>query len=286
MRVDCEGHPAQGRELVEHVAFEASPASLRDILWAPNHVRAWRAHDYWRLRGHDEALEVGDDHDLCCRMYLATRCARIDRGLYLYREHAENTYQERLARIRAQSDANQVKYFVPMVSRWADLRGLPKIDLGGRFGCPEGWMAVDRRPPAAIVADLRERWPFEDSSVGAIRAADVLEHLPDKMHVMDELHRVLVPGGFVIVSSPSTDGRGAWQDPTHVSGWNENSFWYWTEKRFAAYIDRPALFQRFRCFTWFPSDWHRQHQIPYVAFEGAARKDGGPRYPGLLDPGV
>ena len=28
--------------------------------------------------------------------------------------------------------------------------------------------------------------------------------------------------------TPSTDGRGAYQDPTHVAFYNENSFWYYT----------------------------------------------------------
>ena len=31
--------------------------------------------------------------------------------------------------------------------------------------------------------------------------------------------------------TPSTDGRGAFQDPTHVSFYNENSFWYFTDRR-------------------------------------------------------
>jgi O-antigen biosynthesis protein len=37
----------------------------------------------------------------------------------------------------------------------------------------------------------------------------------------------LVPGGWLLAATPSTDVRGAFQDPTNCSFWNvPNSFWY------------------------------------------------------------
>lgn len=78
------------------------------------------------------------------------------------------------------------------------------------------------------IADLRERWPWDDSSVDFVMAHDIFEHLPDKIHTLNELYRVLKPGGSADVIVPSTDGRGAFQDPTHVSFWNINSFKYAT----------------------------------------------------------
>jgi predicted SAM-dependent methyltransferase len=76
--------------------------------------------------------------------------------------------------------------------------------------------------------DLSRRWPWADSSVTYIRAWDIIEHLPDKIHTMNEAHRVLVPGGIIEIKVPTTDGPGAWQDPQHCSFWNRNSFWYFT----------------------------------------------------------
>ena len=44
---------------------------------------------------------------------------------------------------------------------------------------------------------------------------------------MNELWRVTQPGGLVEITVPTTDGAGAWQDPTHVSFWNRRSFLYY-----------------------------------------------------------
>ena len=62
-----------------------------------------------------------------------------------------------------------------------------------------------------------------------IRAWDAFEHLRYPIHSMNEAWRVLVPGGKLDLIVPTTDGRGAWQDPGHVSYWNPNSLWYFCE---------------------------------------------------------
>jgi len=90
-----------------------------------------------------------------------------------------------------------------------------------------GFVNVDIVPPADKIADLRVTWPWPDSSVDSIRADDIVEHLPDKIHTMNEAWRVLKPGGRIMITVPTTDGRGAWQDPQHCSYWNRNSFFYY-----------------------------------------------------------
>jgi hypothetical protein len=67
---------------------------------------------------------------------------------------------------------------------------------------------------------------------------------------MSEIYRVLADGGWAFIEVPSTDGRGAFQDPTHVSYWNENSFWYYTRKDKARFIRNDTIrFQDFRLDT-------------------------------------
>jgi SAM-dependent methyltransferase len=79
-----------------------------------------------------------------------------------------------------------------------------------------------------IVADLNAKWPFEDASVSFFRAHDVIEHLQNKINTLNEMWRCLVSRGIVEIVVPTTDGRGAFQDPTHVTYWNRNSFFYHT----------------------------------------------------------
>ena len=101
-----------------------------------------------------------------------------------------------------------------------------KLNLGSCSRDFPGFTSVDIAPPADVIADLREPWPWAESSIEEIRAWDVIEHLPDKIHTMNEAFRVLVPGGLFDIEVPTTDGRGAWQDPDHKSYWNRNSFMY------------------------------------------------------------
>jgi len=108
-----------------------------------------------------------------------------------------------------------------------------RLDLGCGLTKPSGFIGIDcfKHEKVDIVHDLNEGIPYPDSSVDAVRAFDFLEHLPDRINIMNEIWRVLKPGGSVEIMVPSTDGRGAFQDPTHVSFWNENSFWYFTDKK-------------------------------------------------------
>ncbi|MBD2189808.1 glycosyltransferase [Pseudanabaena sp. FACHB-723] len=103
------------------------------------------------------------------------------------------------------------------------------IDLGCGDWKPEGFIGVDiaSRPNVDVVANLNSRFPFPDSSADIIRAHDVIEHLEDRIHTMNELWRVAKPDGVIDIRVPSTDGRGAFQDPTHISFWNINSFMYY-----------------------------------------------------------
>lgn len=105
---------------------------------------------------------------------------------------------------------------------------MTKLNLGCSDRHIAGHVNVDRVPPADIITNLAERWPWEDSSIDEIVAHDIIEHLPDKILTMNEAYRVLKHGGLFKVIVPTIDGPGAFQDPTHVSYWHRNSFWYYT----------------------------------------------------------
>jgi len=273
-----------GRTFTETLAFEPTAQSLSSVHFAPNHVRAWRNKAYWDIGGHDSSMKVCDDHDLCCRFYLSKRVKHIDDCLYLYRLHGDNNYLVHNAEIQARTLEVQDKYIWKLAERQADLAGLLKVDLGAAHGKPNGYIGVDQYAGVGvdIIHDVSNGLPFEDDSVGVIRAFDFLEHIDRPVQLMNEIYRVLADSGWLISMTPSTDGRGAFQDPTHISFWNENSFWYYTDRKYTAYVPQIACrFQAARLKTHFPSEFHRQHDIPYVYADLTAVKSWR-RRPGLI----
>lgn len=268
----CYGH-----DFTEILNFAPTAHAFSLIYYAPDHIRAWRAAAYWEIGGHDATMTVCDDHDLCIRFYLAKRTKLIDKCLYLYRRHADQTFVQSQTNALIQTMTHQVqaRYLYRLADRWANLNGLPKVDLGSAHGKPDGFIGVDSQPWPGVdhVCDVSQGLPFDDHSVGIVRAVDFLEHIPDKVALMNEIWRVLCDGGLLLSRTPSTDGRGAFQDPTHCAFWNENSFWYYTDRDYARFVpDIRCRFQAVRLATDYPSDWHKMNDIPYVYADLAAVK--------------
>lgn len=111
-----------------------------------------------------------------------------------------------------------------------------RLNLGCSDDHKSGWVNVDRVEPADVVVDLRTPWPWEDSSVEAIYAHDVFEHLASKTWTLNESWRVLRPGGHLDLAVPCVmlgDGRvnpGAFADPTHASFWTMDDRYYFCEE--------------------------------------------------------
>jgi SAM-dependent methyltransferase len=255
-RVEYKGHTLQAMR-----APAATPQNVRLVDWAPNHLRAWSRSAYELVGGHNRDMQVGDDHDLIVRLLLAgVKFHHIPECLYFYRVHALNTVGTRNAEIRDATWGVYNRTIWALAEKFADDNKLARIDLCGGHDCPPGYTPLDK----VFGHDLEGPWPLETQSVGLIRAHDAAEHLRDPVHTMNEAARVLAPGGFLMISVPSTDGRGAFCDPTHVSFWNELSFRYYTEARFAKYVpDFQGKFQLAKLITWFPSAWHKENNMPY-----------------------
>lgn len=255
----------RGMNLQEAVSFDPSPASFSKIWYAPNHVRAWRKSFYDRIGGHDANLDVLDDQDIVSRTYIAGKVKKIDKCLYIYHYTGENTCKgDKNARIQELCLDLHDRYIYPLVERWCDLNGLRKIDLCGGISCPPGYESIDKIN-GDIEYDLDlANWPIESGTVGVVRAHDALEHMRDPINTMKEIHRILAPNGWLLSLTPSTDGRGAFCDPTHVSFWNSFSFRYYCNEQQARYINYPVRFQLNRIKDFYPSEWHRFHQIVYV----------------------
>lgn len=257
-----------GRPVLACAGKPPTPHHVSYIWYAPNHVRAFRRSAYEQVGGYDAALDVADDADLMCRLYQAGEFVHLPECLYLQRMHPGNTQREPAtnARIQERTVALYDRHIEANALAWAGREGLRAVDLGAAHNERPGYVGVDLRPGPGVhfVADAR-RLPFADASVGVVRAVDFLEHVADPVAMMNEIHRVLAPGGMLLSMTPSTDGRGAFQDPTHVSFWNSNSFWYYTNPDFMRYV--PEFTGRFgisRLVDTHPSQWHHDHEITYV----------------------
>lgn len=257
-----------GYDLWEMVAFEPTAHSIRRIEWAPNHVRSWRRDAYLAIGGHDENIVLGDDHDLVCRFYIQygeRGFKHVDKCIYLYRKHETNTCSVRNKEVQDQVAINYRKYINQLATRYADDHGLRKLDLGGRFNGWKGYETVDLLD-ADVVMDLNEDWTnIETDSVGVIKAHHIIEHLKDPIHFFNEAYRVLAPGGFLLVEVPSTDGMGAWCDPTHISFFNTHSFQYYTNEQYARFI-RPMYKGRFQAAK-IEQIWWTTPNLPIVRAE-------------------
>jgi SAM-dependent methyltransferase len=109
-------------------------------------------------------------------------------------------------------------------------------------GCGEGYgtallaeratlaIGVDREPEvvayaagkyraserAAFVAASVDALPFADGSADVVVCFQVLEHLPDALAFLREVHRVLAPGGVLLLTTPNLLVTGARPNPHHV----------------------------------------------------------------------
>ena len=266
-----------GKKLTVMNSFEPSSHSVSYIWYAPDHVRAWRKEVYEKIGGHNVELSICDDHELMIRTYLETKFHHIPEVLYVYRITGDNSWLERCDEIQIKTKELHNQYAQLLAEKDADLKGLMKIDLGGGLFPREGYTTIDQED-ADITCDLNEGIPLPDNSVGVINASHLIEHLRDPIKTMREIHRVLVHGGWAFIEVPSTDGRGAWQDPTHVSYWNENSFWYYTKQSHAQFIRNKDI--KFSCMRLETNWW--DHNIAVVNTHLVAVKNGV-RYPGPIE---
>jgi SAM-dependent methyltransferase len=109
-----------------------------------------------------------------------------------------------------------------------------KLDIGCGKRKQEGFIGVDSIAfeGVDVVADLNERWPFEDNTVDEIHCSHVIEHFTglQRVHVINEMYRVMKVGAKAAIIVPYWSSGRAYGDFTHQ--WPPVSdFWFY-------YLDR------------------------------------------------
>ena len=121
----------------------------------------------------------------------------------------------------------------------ADLNsGQPvKLNLGGGLRPLQDHYLLDLvdLPGVDVQANLNE--PLDqlpNGSVDAIHCRHLLEHIDNLLPLLEEMHRVVRPGGVIDIRVPHFSNPYGYSDPTHVRFFGLYSFFY-----FAADQDQP-----------------------------------------------
>lgn len=143
--------------------------------------------------------------------------------------------------------------------------GTPRrLNVGCGHLAREGWVNLDiaALPGVDLVHDLDSGpLPAADGAFDEIECMDVLEHVRELPDVMRELHRVLAPGGRLVIEGPHFTSYTWPTDPTHRRAFAINTFEffcgqgihdrdYYFDFRFSQVAVRRICFQRVRWLPW------------------------------------
>jgi SAM-dependent methyltransferase len=158
------------------------------------------------------------------------------------------------------------------------------LDVGCGINKYAGAIGIDRNrhTRADVICELDHfPYPFRDGAFGSVRAIHVIEHVADVIRTMEEFHRLVTPGGRVVIATPHYTDFSSFCDPTHR--WHLNSFsfryfgedhagfGYYTTARFREISVRVKLlaFWRWLGFEWLVNRFPRyrrfwEHYLCYV----------------------
>jgi SAM-dependent methyltransferase len=101
------------------------------------------------------------------------------------------------------------------------------LNLGAGSDIKVGYINHDivALPDINVVHNLNHYpWPWDNNSIDEVQAVDLLEHLDDFILAMEELYRIIKPGGSLYIKVPYWNSAYTFMDPTHKRGFHENTF--------------------------------------------------------------
>lgn len=116
------------------------------------------------------------------------------------------------------------------------------LDVGCGWNKTPGAVGMDSNPKthADVIHDLGAiPYPFADNEFDEIVCRHVIEHVPDVMALVSELHRITKPGGRITIVTPHYSNPDWPTDPTHRNHFNSYSLNCFIEDRqlFPFYTD-------------------------------------------------
>lgn len=148
--------------------------------------------------------------------------------------------------------------------------GCGKTRIPGSIGvdCVEIPGSVD------VVHDLNVTpYPFENGFADEIHFYHVLEHLDDPVAKLEEIHRILKPGGILHMRVPHFSSSGAFTDITHKRPFSYYSFDVFQDGEYHSYYTKArfeVLAKKIKYFGLYPntglySQYIHPNQCPLIA---------------------
>lgn len=140
---------------------------------------------------------------------------------------------------------------------------MKKVNLGCGAVKKEGYINVDWKSQVSpeIVHDLNQiPYPFGDNEIDLVEASHILEHLDRPFDVMVDIHRILKPGGRLIIKVPHFS-RG-FTHSEHTHGFDV-IFPHFFDKNFtrSGYVGVEFALEKMEL-HWFPFF----HHLPYLGY--------------------
>lgn len=158
---------------------------------------------------------------------LCPNCGSLERHrlLWLFLEQKTNLFKDNLK-----------------VLDIAPTRGLSEIFKSMRN---LDYLSIDKNSPVAMKSMDITQLECEDNSFDCVLCYHVLEHVTDDDKALEELYRVLKPGGWAIIQVPIDKGREKTLEGTHISDPKKRRELFGQEDHFRSYgLDYPLKLAR------------------------------------------
>lgn len=116
-------------------------------------------------------------------------------------------------------------------------------------------------------------YPFKDNEIDEIHMYHVLEHLHDPLKKMEELHRIMKPGGIAYIRVPHFSSMGGFTDITHVRPFGylsfdcfqEDSYHHFYTKKVFTILEKKIKYFGLYPNTGFYEKYIHKNQCPMIA---------------------
>ena len=194
-----------GKEYRETKAPPPHPSNCSTIHYQPDHLRAFRKTAYDAVGGHDETLQILDDQDLMCKLFIVGKFKHIDKCLYAYYVNLKNTFITRQDEIAVGVYNGKKLYLSSMVESWAKRENLKTIAISSE----KDFSDYNEK----FTVDEFLRYDLDKSSAGLISLFNNFVGIDDKEKFLRKVYNTLIPGGMFLGIFPN-----------NKDGWNKESF--------------------------------------------------------------